>query len=138
MKPVKEFKFKKGDIVNCKAFVFTKYEGDVLPNSIFPYITVIHTPIQNRNVQRKVLVRDEHGGYKHPFLVVGIKQIQTGYYESGIGPSGSGYNGYDEGEPATFIPDKYHDVYVLESMNGQRWHKLDFAIEDDLSRYTGE
>jgi len=132
MKVKKVFKYKKGDIVYCSAFVFTQYEPDVFNPIIFPYVKIIHSPENEKGI-KKVLVRTEiNNGYIHPFLVVAVKQIQTGVYFRGSPPSGSGWDGYSEGEPPEFYPDKYHDVYVLENMQSQRWSKLDYALEEDL------
>jgi hypothetical protein len=132
MKPKKIFKYKKGDIVYCSAFVQTKYEKDIrflgpLPDGI----NIIHIP-ENECKNKKVLVRSEVSKeWSYPSLVVAIKQIQTGYYYPGSPPSG-GWYGDNEGEQAEFYADKYHDVYVLESLYSQRWSKLDYALEEDL------
>lgn len=129
----KQYKFKKGDVVSCSAFVFTQYEANLSP-MIYDDMKIIHTPPEQYK-NRKVLVRSELAkDWKHPFLIVGVKHIQTGYYDAARAPS-STWGGYDEGEPATFTADKYHDVYVLESMLTQRWMKLNYAIEEDLKEY---
>jgi len=131
MKVKKVFKYKKGDIVYCSAYVMTMYEKDIVPYFLEHGLSIIHTPEDKRN-NKKVLVRNELSkDYKHPFLVVAIKQIQTGYYDTGIPPS-SNWTGEYEGEPPMFTPDKYHNVYVLESIQSQRWNKLDYALEEDL------
>lgn len=131
MKPKKIFKFKKGDVVYCSAFVYTQYEKNVLPSTVFHDVKIIHTP-ENKWNNKKVLVRTEIAkDWKYPFLIVGIKQIQTGYYDGGTPPS-SNWTGEYDGEPPSFSPDKYHDVYVLESLHTQRWSKLDYALEEDL------
>jgi hypothetical protein len=135
MKVKKVFKFKKGDIVYCSAFVFTQYERDILP-PFFQDIKIIHTPeTQSKEMQsknKKVLVRTELApDWKHPFLVVAIKQIQTGYYYAAVNAT-SNWTGEYDGEPAEFYPDKFHDVYVLESLQSQRWSNLDYALEEDL------
>ncbi len=131
MKPKKIFKYKKGDIVFCSAFVFTQYEKNILSPDIFHDIKIIHIP-EKEYKNRKVLVRtDLAPDWKHPFLVVGIKQIQTGYYDAAVTSSSNWIGDYD-GEPPMFTPDKFHDVYVLESMQSQRWSNLSYALEDDL------
>lgn len=132
MRLKKVFKYKKGDIVFCTAFVNTVYEFDAAPLLEFGDITAVHIPSNDRGFQRKILLKTKLApDWKHPFLVVGIKQIQTGYYYKSI-PSTSNWTGEYEGVPASFEPDCYHDVYVLESMQLQRWSKLDYALECDL------
>jgi len=129
---MKKNKYNKGDIVLCKAFVWAEYERDIfLPGFEIQNIEVIHIPALDRGTTRKLLVRQELPEIQSPFLVVGIKQIQTGYYYQGISPSNN-WTGYDEGEPPRFEPDYYHNVYVLETLNTERWQSVGWSLESDL------
>lgn len=124
----KRYKFKKGDFVTVSHFVKTKYEADVFDSE-----KIIHTPPAEWKT-KKVLVAT-CANKDVPYLVVGVKQIKTGYYSPMVAPS-SNWTGIDEGEPATFSPDKAHDVYVLEQANTQVWRTLEYALESDLTEAT--
>ncbi len=126
----KQYKFKKGDIVTASHLVKTEYEADVFQE----YQTIIHTPADNWKT-KKVLV--SMIADNTPYLVVGVKKIQTGYYSPMVAPS-SNWTGSDEGEAATFTPDKFHDVYVLEQANTQVWRTVVFALESDLKEVITE
>lgn len=109
----------KGDIVNCRAEVFTSYAHN------WHIDEKIHVPETNKSSGTKALFRRS---WKKSFrcVLLGKTYIATGhlYIMS---------NDY-EYEPNYLVEDKRHTVWVCEPYNNSnRYYKTFYALEEDLS-----
>lgn len=106
---------KKGDIVTVKAFVYTAYgtaygERIYTPQSLSSFANV------------KSLYRSECTPWEG--IVVGYTSRATGYYSYARGD----YDSYE----GTLHVDKYHKVWLVESLRNDHWKKPTECLEEDL------